>query len=99
MLSAGEVAEWSNVPDSKSGVVATSPWVRIPPSPPGLVASLFCGAIFLLSVLSVLSSLGEGVVDGLLILEYQKSSPTHHTLTQLRKAVLVLKNFRLPKVE
>ena len=59
------------------------------PSPPGLVASLFCGAIFLLSVLSVLSSLGEGVVDGLLILEYQKSSPTHHTLTQLRKAVLV----------
>jgi hypothetical protein len=51
------VAEWSNVPDSKSGVVATSPWVRIPPSPPGLVASLFCGAIFLLSVLS---SLGEG---------------------------------------
>jgi hypothetical protein len=53
----------------------------------------------LLSVLSVLSSLGEGVVDGLLILEYQKSSPTHHTLTQLRKAVLVLKNFRLPKVE
>ena len=32
--SRGEVAEWSNVPDSKSGVVATSPWVRIPPSPP-----------------------------------------------------------------
>ena len=29
---AGEVAEWSNVPDSKSGVVAISPWVRIPPS-------------------------------------------------------------------
>ena len=28
----GEVAEWSNVPDSKSGVVATLPWVRIPPS-------------------------------------------------------------------
>ena len=28
----GEVAEWSNVPDSKSGVVAISPWVRIPPS-------------------------------------------------------------------
>ena len=90
MLSAGEVAEWSNVPDSKSGVVATSPWVRIPPSPPGLVASLFCGAIFLLSVLR---SLGEGVVDGLLILEYQKSSPTHHTLTQLRTAVLVVRHF------
>jgi hypothetical protein len=31
---AGEVAEWSNVPDSKSGVGATLPWVRIPPSPP-----------------------------------------------------------------
>src|SRR6218665_3272868 len=30
----GEVAERSNVPDSKSGVVATLPWVRIPPSPP-----------------------------------------------------------------
>ena len=31
---AGEVAEWSNVPDSKSGVGANPPWVRIPPSPP-----------------------------------------------------------------
>ena len=30
----GEVAEWSNVPDSKSGDVARHPWVRIPPSPP-----------------------------------------------------------------
>ena len=30
----GEVAEWSNVPDSKSGVRVTVPWVRIPPSPP-----------------------------------------------------------------
>ena len=30
----GEVAEWTNVPDSKSGVLATVPWVRIPPSPP-----------------------------------------------------------------
>ncbi len=30
----GEVAEWSNVPDSKSGVRASVPWVRIPPSPP-----------------------------------------------------------------
>ena len=30
----GEVAEWSNVPDSKSGVAFTLPWVRIPPSPP-----------------------------------------------------------------
>ena len=40
----------------------------------------------------LLSSLGEGVVGGFLILEYQKSSPTHHTLTQLRKVVLVLGN-------
>src|SRR3954464_15761245 len=30
----GEVAEWSNVPDSKSGVGESQPWVRIPPSPP-----------------------------------------------------------------
>jgi len=43
-------------------------------------------------VLRSLSSLGEGVVDGLLILEYQKSSPTHHTLTQLRKVVLAIRN-------
>ena len=43
-------------------------------------------------LLSLLSSLGEGVVGGFLILEYQKSSPTHHTLTQLRKVVLVLGN-------
>ncbi len=28
------MAEWSNVPDSKSGVGANLPWVRIPPSPP-----------------------------------------------------------------
>jgi hypothetical protein len=33
-ISHGEVAEWSNAPDSKSGVPATVPWVRIPPSPP-----------------------------------------------------------------
>ncbi|MCE2856155.1 MAG: hypothetical protein LW705_00815 [Comamonadaceae bacterium] len=43
--------------------------------------------------LALLSSLGEGVVGGFLILEYQKSSPTHHTLTQLRTEVLVLGNF------
>ena len=30
----GEVTEWSIVPDSKSGVSETAPWVRIPPSPP-----------------------------------------------------------------
>lgn len=29
----GEVAEWSNAADLKSVVAATSPWVRIPPSP------------------------------------------------------------------
>ena len=29
----GEVAEWSNVPDSKSGVPSRVPGVRIPPSP------------------------------------------------------------------
>ena len=28
------MAEWSNVPDSKSGVRAIVPWVRIPPLPP-----------------------------------------------------------------
>ena len=32
----GEVAEWSNVLDSKSSVGATLPRVRIPPSPPSL---------------------------------------------------------------
>ena len=30
----GEVAERLNVPDSKSGVGASPPWVQIPPSPP-----------------------------------------------------------------
>ena len=30
----GEVPEWSNGPDSKSGVRSRVPWVRIPPSPP-----------------------------------------------------------------
>ena len=32
----GEVAEWPNVPDSKSGVGVSLPRVRIPPSPPGM---------------------------------------------------------------
>jgi hypothetical protein len=45
-----------------------------------------------MSLFSLLSPLGEGVVGGFLILAYQKSSPTHHTLTQLRKVVLVLRN-------
>jgi hypothetical protein len=43
-------------------------------------------------VLRLLSSLGEGVVGGFLILAYQKSSPTHHTLTPLRKVVLIVGN-------
>src|SRR5713101_7968829 len=30
----GRVAEWLKAPDSKSGVAATLPWVRIPPLPP-----------------------------------------------------------------
>ena len=42
--STGEVAEWSNVPDSKSGVLAIVPRVRIPPSPPRMAPQ---GAIFL----------------------------------------------------
>ena len=40
----GEVAEWSNVPDSKSGVLSKVPRVRIPPSPPSqLVLQGFVG--------------------------------------------------------
>ena len=35
----GEVAEWLNVPDSKSGVRSHVPRVRIPPSPPGIFSS------------------------------------------------------------
>jgi hypothetical protein len=50
-------------------------------------------ALFALHCFALLSSLGEGVVDGFLILEYQKSSPTHHTLTQLRTAGLAIRNF------
>jgi seryl-tRNA synthetase len=40
MIRQGEVAEWSNVPDSKSGVGASLPRVRIPPSPPRLGACM-----------------------------------------------------------
>ena len=32
----GELSEWPKEPDSKSGVGASSPWVRIPRSPPVL---------------------------------------------------------------
>ena len=33
MVKGGRVAERFNVPDSKSGVGATLPWVQIPPRP------------------------------------------------------------------
>ena len=33
----GEVAEWSIAPVSKTGVGASLPWVRIPPSPPYII--------------------------------------------------------------
>ncbi len=36
----GEVPEWSNGPDSKSGVRVSVPWVRIPPSPPFVTGSI-----------------------------------------------------------
>ena len=36
----GEVPEWSNGPDSKSGVRVSVPWVRIPPSPPSVTESI-----------------------------------------------------------
>ena len=42
MLQHGEVAEWSNVPDSKSGVPGTVPGVRIPPSPPAFASNEVC---------------------------------------------------------
>jgi hypothetical protein len=38
----GEVAEWPNVPDSKSGVGVSLPRVRIPPSPPGHRLQTIC---------------------------------------------------------
>ncbi len=40
----GEVPEWPNGPDSKSGVGVSLPWVRIPPSPPIMTRLLarFC---------------------------------------------------------
>ncbi len=38
----GEVAEWSIVPDSKSGVPARVPRVRIPPSPPSFAPRTRC---------------------------------------------------------
>ena len=38
----GGVAEWSIVPDSKSGVPERVPWVRIPPPPPFSAGELRC---------------------------------------------------------
>ena len=40
IASLGEVPEWSNGPDSKSGVRVSVPWVRIPPSPPFVTGSV-----------------------------------------------------------
>lgn len=42
----GEVAEWSKAPDSKSGVGATLPRVRISPSPPWQKSDRFFYPIF-----------------------------------------------------
>ena len=42
----GEVAEWSNVPDSKSGVLSKVPRVRIPPSPPNNYATALKKILF-----------------------------------------------------
>ena len=39
----GEVSEWPIVPDSKSGVRETVPWVQIPPSPPSPALAGFGG--------------------------------------------------------
>ena len=42
----GEVPEWSNGPDSKSGVRSPVPWVRIPPSPPEKSKAPLWGLLF-----------------------------------------------------
>ena len=61
----GEVAEWSNVPDSKSGVVATLPWVRIPPSPPvSKQTSALRGAFLFLSTILSTNSHGHWIGFG-----------------------------------
>ena len=61
----GEVAEWSNVPDSKSGVVAISPWVRIPPSPPvSKQTSALLGAFLFLSTILSTNSHGHWIGFG-----------------------------------
>lgn len=44
----GEVAEWLNVPDSKSGVRANVSGVRIPPSPPNIQKPLIHQGLFCL---------------------------------------------------
>ncbi len=38
----GEVAEWSNAPHSKCGLLERVTWVRIPPSPPGQFLIVQC---------------------------------------------------------
>ena len=39
----GEVSEWTNELVLKTSVAATSPWVRIPPSPPSLAEASYGG--------------------------------------------------------
>ena len=43
----GEVPEWSIGPVSKTGVRASVPWVRIPPSPPLIIIILLILLYFL----------------------------------------------------
>ena len=43
----GEMAEWSKAPDSKSGVAARLPWVRIPLSPPDDAGLAGAGIVFI----------------------------------------------------
>ena len=53
----------------------------------GHAVGLFLLGSLCLHCIPLLSSLGEGVVGGFLILEYQKSSPTRHTLTLKTESV------------
>jgi hypothetical protein len=51
----GEVTEWLNVPVSKTGVRASVPWVRIPPSPP-FINLCVLGKILVRSKLTIVDS-------------------------------------------
>ncbi len=65
----GEVAEWSNVPDSKSGVLSKVPRVRIPPSPPYTTAEPLSTELYvfedLLPTTKTLSGYGSGWIWGI----------------------------------